>query len=78
MNPPPVHTSDQRKADRLWLLLGGEIIPVRRTGELFYVHTEFRKPLRANRRRHDVPAKLLTLINRLQKMQATNDKAWAS
>ncbi len=51
----PIHTSNRRRADKLWLLLGGEILPVRRTGEKFYIHTKFPGPIRTNGRRDDVP-----------------------
>lgn len=69
----PVHTSDIHKVERMWLMLGGSIENVRRTGEIRYRHDAIGKPLRVNGRRSDVPAKLLTLLNRLAKMQAAND-----
>lgn len=71
-----IHTSDRRKGDRLWLLLGGKKIPVCRTGEVFYVHPLFCKPLRINNRRRDVPAVLLSHINQLLRQQAANDPIW--
>lgn len=46
---------------------------VRGTGEKRYVHEHFAHPLRANGRRSDVPAKLLSRLNQLIKMQAAND-----
>jgi hypothetical protein len=60
----------------VWLLLGGRIEAVRRTGEKRYVHGMFDHSLRTNGRRDDVPAKLLSRINQLMKMQAANDGAW--
>lgn len=72
----PIHTSDARHADRVWLLLGGRIEPIRRTGEKRYSHERIERPLRTNGRRHDVPAKLLTLINRLLRTSAANDEIW--
>ena len=72
----PIHTSDAHRADRMWLLLGGRIEPVRRTGEKRYTHGMFDHPLRTNGRRDDVPAKLLSRINQLMKMQAANDGVW--
>lgn len=72
-----VHTSDRRHAERIWRMLGGEIIPVRRTGEMFYTHPNFAAPLRINGRRHDVPAKVLSRINQLLKISAANDENWA-
>lgn len=71
-----IHTSDARHADQVWLLLGGRIEPIRRTGEHSYTHPLIERPLRTNGRRHDVPAKLLTLINRVMKMRAANDSMW--
>lgn len=61
----PVHTSNRRLFNRLWLARGGRIVPVRRTGEVFYIHPHFRNPVRANGRRRDVPAKLLSRFNTL-------------
>jgi len=68
-----IHTSDRRKAERIWISLGGTIASVRRTGEIRFVHTAFPASLRANGRRQDVPAKLLTRINQLIRMNAAND-----
>lgn len=33
-----IHTSNPRKAKRIWLLLGGSIVPVNGTGEMRYMH----------------------------------------
>jgi hypothetical protein len=35
------------------------------TGEVRYVHPQFKMPLRVNDRRKDVPAKLLSRLNQL-------------
>lgn len=77
MSRGAVHTSNPHQADRMWLLLGGRIEPVRRTGEKRYTHELFEHPLRTNGRRDDVPAKLLSRLNQLLKMQAANDGRWA-
>jgi len=61
--PHAVHTSNPRLFKRMWLELGGRIVPVRRTGEVFYLHPCFERPVRANDRRRDVPAKLLSRLN---------------
>lgn len=74
MNTRPLHTSDGRQAERLWLLLGGQVIPVRRTGEKFFIHDHFQAPLRLNGRRADVPAKLLSRLNQLIRLKAANDE----
>lgn len=71
-----IHTSDARHADDVWLLLGGHIKPIRRTGEKRYTHDAFERPLRTNGRRNDVPAKLLSKINQLIKRPAANDERW--
>ncbi len=73
-----LHTSDARHADQIWILLGGQIEAIRRTGEKRYRHDLIERPLRTNGRRHDVPAKLLTLINRLARTRAANDELWAN
>ena len=72
----PIHTSNPHRADRIWLLLGGRIEPVRATGEKRYLHEQFAHPLRTNGRRNDVPAKLLSRLNQLLKMRAANDPRW--
>lgn len=74
MNIQPIHTSNGRKVERLWLLLGGQVLPVRRTGEKFFIHESFISPLRINGRRDDVPAKLLSRVNQLLRMSAANDE----
>lgn len=71
-----LHTSDGRIAKRIWMLLGGEMIPVRRTGEMRYAHPAFHSTVRANNRRTDVPAVLLSRINQLLKTKAVNDPVW--
>lgn len=71
-----LHTSDGRRAKRIWMLLGGQMIPVRRTGEMRYSHPAFQDTVRANDRRSDVPAVLLSRINQLLKMTAANDPVW--
>ena len=71
--PHAVHTTDIHKVERMWLLLGGRIESVRRTGETRYRHDSLDRPLRVNGRRNDVPAKLLTVLNRVTKLQAAND-----
>ena len=65
-----IHTSNPRHAKRLWLELGGHIEPVRRTGELRYLHPLFPDSIRANDRRSDVPAVVLCRINKLLRRRA--------
>lgn len=76
MKHQAVHTTNPLQADRMWMLLGGHIEPVRRTGEKRYVHSQFSHPLRTNGRRNDVPAKLLSRLNQLLKASAANDPVW--
>ena len=71
-----LHTSNCRRAQKIWILLGGEMIPVRRTGEMRYIHPAFPSTIRANDRRSDVPAVLLTRINHLLRTKAANDPIW--
>jgi hypothetical protein len=76
VNHDPIHTTNPLRVDRMWLLLGGRIEPVRRTGEKRYSHDQFPHPLRTNARRNDVPAKLLSRLNQLLRAQAANDPQW--
>ncbi len=76
MSPHGIHTSDARRADRIWLLLGGQICPIRRTGEKRYMHDHFDRPLRTDGRRDDVPAKLLSRINQILRTRMANDDLW--
>jgi len=71
-----VHTSDGRRAKRIWLSLGGTIVPVRATGEVRYLHPVFVDCIRANDRRKDPPAVLLSRINQLMRREAANDPLW--
>ena len=76
--PHAVHTTDIHKVERMWLLLGGRIESVRRTGETRYRHESLDRPLRVNGRRNEVPAKLLTFLNRVTKLQAANESLYQS
>ena len=71
-----IHTSDSRNFKKLWQEHGGLIFTVRRTGEVRYVHPAFVTGVRANDRRKDVPAKLLTRLNALIRSEAANDTKW--
>lgn len=51
---------------RRWRELGGEVKPVRKTGELDFLHPNVGRT-RVNGRRKDCPMKLLTLLRRLEK-----------
>lgn len=62
-----VHTSDARLFKRMWLAHGGTIVAVRRTGEARYSHPKFERTVRANDRRKDVPAVLLSRLNELRR-----------
>jgi len=68
-----IHTSDARTFKKLWHEYGGLIVPVNGTGEVRYIHHEFDAGIRANDRRKDVPAKLLTRLNALIRREAAND-----
>jgi hypothetical protein len=76
MKRQAIHTTSLGKADSLWISLGGEFGPVRRTGEKRYSHVHFASPLTINGRRNDVPAKLLSRINQLIRRKAANDDHW--
>lgn len=68
-----IHTSDARHFKKLWRGQGGEIIELRHTGEVRYVHTHFLDTVRSNDRRKDVPAVLLSRLNQLIRSNAAND-----
>lgn len=72
----PLHTTNRRKAEKIWSMLGGSLQSVRRTGEVRYSHPSFSGVLRLNGRRNDVPAVLLSRINQLLKQAASNDPVW--
>ena len=63
-----VHSSDARLFKRLWIAHGGTIVAVRRTGEPRYSHPRFERTVRANDRRKDVPAVLLSRLNELRRV----------
>ena len=66
-----IHTTNPRRAKRLWQELGGIIKPVRGTGEVRYQHRAFLDSIRVNDRRSDVPAVLLCRINKLMLARAS-------
>ncbi len=68
----PIHTSDTRCFKRIWLSMGGSIQTVTGTGEARYAHPFFIDTVRANDRRKDVPAVLLSRINQLIKARDTH------
>lgn len=73
----PLHLTDARKFKREWRMMGGEIIEIRGTGEVRYVHTHFVDTVRANDRRKDVPAVMISRLNQLRRMVAVNDANFA-
>ncbi len=75
--PRAVHTSDARLFKRLWLAHGGTIAAVRRTGEGRYAHPKFERTVRANDRRKDVPAVMLSRLNALLRSSAPAAAAFA-
>ncbi|NDU80277.1 MAG: hypothetical protein G3I11_02855 [Ferrovum sp.] len=68
-----IHTSDMRKARKIWKLLGGKAIPVTKTGEMRYTHPFYKDTIRSNDRRSDVPAVLISRINQILRTQADKD-----
>jgi hypothetical protein len=58
-----IRTSDHRRARALWIMAGGTIEPVRRTGEVRYRHAFFTNVLTINGRRSDTPAVVLHHLN---------------
>lgn len=72
-----IHTSDRRKFKKLWKEQGGLIIPILGTGEVRFVHPAFVNGIRADDRRNDVQAKLLSRLNALRRRDAANDPKWA-
>ena len=66
-----LHTESRRRFRREWLAAGGTIEDVHRTGEERYRHPLCAHPIRTNKRRKDVPAKLLSCINAIHRHLAT-------
>lgn len=62
-----IHTSNRLLVERLWTESGGTIESVRRTGEKRFLHPAIERSLRINARRHDVPAKLLSNLNHINR-----------
>jgi hydrogenase maturation factor HypE len=65
--------SGHRTAQKQWIELGGDIVHVRRTGEIRYLHPAFRESIRTNLRRSDAPAVVLCRINQLLKAAVTRE-----
>jgi hypothetical protein len=55
-----LHTESRRRFRAAWIAAGGTVEDVRRTGEERYRHPLCAHPVRTNKRRKDVPAKLLS------------------
>ena len=64
-----VTSADRRRTDRVWRKLGGRIEPVRRTGEIRYIHELFKRPITSSVRRKDTVPTVLSRINQLQRMK---------
>ena len=71
----PIHTSDARHFKRLWLHYGGTIGHLRRTGEARYRHPLFVDSVRANDRRKDVPAVLISRLNQVLRQAGAPEDA---
>lgn len=70
-----VHTSDARHFKRMWLAHGGTIAHLRRTGEARYLHPFFIDSVRANDRRKDVPAVLISRLNQVLRQTESPDSS---
>ena len=55
-----IHTESRRRFKRLWVASGGHIEDVWRTGEERFFHPLILHSIRTNKRRKDVPGKLLS------------------
>lgn len=58
-----LHTESRRCFRTAWIAVGGTVEDVRRTGEERYRHPLCPHHIRTNKRRKDVPAKLLSSYN---------------
>ena len=58
----PKYGVNRRELDRFFKKLGGEVIPLRRTGEVQYVHPLFARRPRADGRRKDAPRHLVRFV----------------
>lgn len=68
-----IHLTDTRHFKRKWCRMGGEVLALSGTGEVRYVHTYFVDTVRANDRRKDVPAVLISRLNQLIRRRAANE-----
>lgn len=59
--------TDYRKVRRFWESNGGTVRKIRRTGEEFWEHPAFQKPVRVNCRRKDIPAIIFSRTNKINK-----------
>lgn len=62
-----LHTESRRRFRAAWIAAGGTVEDVRRTGEERYRHPLCAHPVRTNKRRKDVPAKLLSSYNAIRR-----------
>jgi hypothetical protein len=65
-----MHTESRRRFRAAWKAAGGEVKDIWRTGEERYRHPLYARPVRANKRRKDVPAKLLSAYNATRRQLA--------
>ena len=65
-----LHTESRRRFRTAWIAAGGSIEDVRRTGEERYRHPLCAHSVRSNKRRKDVPAKLLSSLNSIRRQLA--------
>ena len=68
-----LHLTDARHFKKAWRSLGGVILEVRGTGEVRYLHSQFIDSVRANDRRKDIPAVLISRLNQIRRAEAAND-----
>jgi hypothetical protein len=66
----PVRTSCRRHYRALWERAGGRVEWINCTGEERYRHPLQPHPLRANGRRKDVSAKMISMLNAVLRLQA--------
>jgi len=63
-----LHTESRRRFRAAWIAAGGTVEDVRRIAEERYRHPLCAHPIRANKRRKDVPAKLPSSYNAIHRL----------
>ncbi len=70
----PHYGINRRVLDDILIDLGGDVVPLHRTGEVQYRHPLLRETPRADGRRKDAPMHLVKFVRRVIDAKGLNDK----